>query len=284
MAGAGRLDGRACLIVGGTTGIGLASARRFLGEGASLVVTGLERESTEEAGRTLGPLGLRGSLVADVSDPASVAGAFDEAVRLLGGRLDVLLHVAGLSGRRFGDGPLHDCSVEGWDAVLTANARGVFLSNREAVRLMLGQAPGADGLRGSVVNVGSVLDRSPSPEFFGTVAYAASKGAVRALTRASASRYAAEGVRFNLLAPALVDTPMAARAVNDPAVRAYLASKQPLAGGPGTPDDCAEAALFLAEPSSRFLTGVELTVDGGWSLSDGRPGPLTPQSLTDGPT
>ena len=95
------------------------------------------------------------------------------------------------------------------------NAYGVFLTNREAVRIMLTQPLDAAGLRGTVVNVGSVLDRSPSPAHFGTLAYAASKGAVRALTLAAAARYAPDRIRFNLLAPGLIDTPMAARAAND---------------------------------------------------------------------
>ena len=147
---------------------------------------------------------------------------------------------------------------------------GRFLTNQAAVRRMLTcEARDGFGLRGTVVNVGSVLDVSPSPDFFGTCAYAASKGAVRAMTLSAAARYARDGVRFNLLAPALIDTPMAARAVNDPAIRAYLAAKQPMAGGPGTPDDCAEAALYLCEPASRFVSGAVLTVDGGWCVSEG---------------
>jgi NAD(P)-dependent dehydrogenase (short-subunit alcohol dehydrogenase family) len=269
--GSGRLAGRTCLVVGGTSGIGLASARRFLAEGARVVVTGLTPESADEAGRELLPFGLAGSITADVADPGSVEAAFGEAVSLLGGRLDVLLHVAGQSGRRFGDGPLHECTPDAWDAAQAVNARGTFLTNRLAIRAMLAQPRDAFGVRGAVVNTGSVLARAPSPDFFGTVAYAASKGAVRALTLASASRYARDGVRFNLLVPGLIDTPMAARAVGDPATRSYLAARQPLARGPGSPEDCAGAALYLCEPASRFVTGVELTVDGGWCVSEGQP-------------
>ena len=135
---------------------------------------------------------------------------------------------------------------------------------------MLAQPLDDHGLRGTVLNMGSVLAWSPSPDFFGTIAYAASKGAVRAMTLNAAARYARDRIRFNLLAPALIDTPMAARAVSDPAIRAYLATKQPMAGGPGTPDDCAEAALYLCEPASRFVTGVVLNVDGGWCVSEGQ--------------
>lgn len=266
----GRLKGRHCLIVGGTSGIGLAAARRFLQEGARVVVTGLTHDSAHEALEVLRDRGPLWTLTADVSDPDSVDQAFRAAQPLLEGRIDVLLHVAGQSGRRHGDGQLHECSIAGWDAVLTANARGVLLTNQAAVRRMLEQTPDDNGLRGSIVNVGSVLDESPSPDHFGTIAYAASKGAVRALTRAAAARYARDGIRFNLIVPGLLDTPMSARAVGDPAIRAYLRTKQPLTGEPGQPTDCAEAVLFLCEPASRFVTGAELVVDGGWSLSDGQ--------------
>jgi NAD(P)-dependent dehydrogenase (short-subunit alcohol dehydrogenase family) len=149
------------------------------------------------------------------------------------------------------------------------NALGTFLTNRAALRYMLGQPLDAAGLRGTILNVGSVLDRSPSPVHFGTLAYAASKGAVRALTLSSAARYATERIRFNLLVPGLIDTPMAARAANDRRISSYIATKQPITGGPGSAEDVAEAALYLSEPGSRFITGVELVVDGGWCVSEG---------------
>ncbi len=135
---------------------------------------------------------------------------------------------------------------------------------------MLAQEPDEYGLRGTVLNMGSVLGWSPAPDFFGTIAYAASKGAIEAMTPAAAARYARDGIRFNLIAPGLIETPMAARAFSDPAIRSYLATKQPITGGPGTPEDCAEAALFLCEPASRFVTGVVLNVDGGWCVSEGQ--------------
>ena len=264
MSGA-RMLGRRCLIVGGTGGIGLATARRFLDEGATVVLSGL-------VSKDLSSLGLADRVsqsVGDVSKSGEAARVVAEAIAFLGGRLDVLVHVAGISGRSLGDGPLHECSDAGWDRVLNVNAGGTFATNRAALRVMLTQDLDSEGLRGSIVNVGSVLSESPSPILFGTVAYAASKGAVRSLTLASAARYAADGVRFNLVEPGLIDTPMAARAVSDPTIRAYLAEKQPIRGGPGSAEDVAEAILFLSESASRFLTGVVLNVDGGWSVSEG---------------
>jgi NAD(P)-dependent dehydrogenase (short-subunit alcohol dehydrogenase family) len=267
---AGRLDGRTCLIVGGTSGIGLAAARRFLQEGARVVVAGRSPELGRAAMEQLAGLGPAWEYTLELGlGESEVLLLFEFALDALGGRLDVLLHVAGISGRKWGDGPLHQCTNEGWDRVLKINAYGVFLTNREAVQFMLGQARDATGLRGTVVNVGSVLDRAPAPAHFGTIAYATSKGAIRALTRAAAAQYAAAGIRFNLLVPGLTDTPMAARAVNDSRIRPYLVAKQPIAGGPGSAADVAEAALYLCEPAARFVTGAELVVDGGWCVSEG---------------
>jgi NAD(P)-dependent dehydrogenase (short-subunit alcohol dehydrogenase family) len=275
----GRLDGRTCLIVGGTGGIGLAAARRFLEEGARVVVAGQSPELARAAMAQLGPLGPVWDVAVDLASGApAVAELFGAALNALGGRIDVLLHVAGISGRQFGDGPLHECSDGGWDRVISVNATGVFLTNRAAVRFMLRQPVDAVGLRGTVVNVGSVLDRSPAPSHFATIAYAASKGAIRSLTLASAARYAPERIRFNLLVPGLIDTPMATRAINDPVIRPYIAARQPMAGGPGSAEDVAEAALYLCEPAARFATGAELVVDGGWCVSEGmrREGLATP--------
>ncbi len=181
------------------------------------------------------------------------------------GGLDVLYHVAGASGRGHGDGPLHECTDDGWRWTLDANLTGAFRTNRAAVRAFLAQ-----GTPGAVLNMASVLALDPAPRWFDTCAYAAAKGGVVALTRYGAARYAAAGIRFNVLAPGLIDTPMAARAVGDPAIVQYLRGKQPLAGGPGQPEDCADAAVFLCSDAARLVTGVVLPVDGGWCV--GEPG------------
>ncbi len=266
----GRLQNLNALIVGGTSGIGLATARRFLQEGARVVIAGRDAESGQNALARLNTPDRLWYLPTDVAEPESVERLFEQARQQFGGRLDILYHVAGISGRRFGDGALHECSDDGWNTVMDTNARGTFLTNRAAVRLMMKQPMDDFGLRGTILNMGSVLGSSPAPRFFGTLAYAASKGAIHAMTLSAAARYAPDRIRFNLIAPALIATPMAVRAAGDSEILAYLSTKQPMAGGPGTAADCAEAALFLCEPASRFVTGTVLSVDGGWCVSEGQ--------------
>src|SRR5262249_2613172 len=140
------------------------------------------------------------------------------------GGLDVLYHVAGASGRRHGDGALHQCTDQGWQLTLGVNLTSVFLTNRAAGRVFLAQGQG-----GAILNMASALALAPSPRHFDTCAYTAAKGGIISLSRQAAARYAANGIRVNVLAPGLIDTPMATRAVNDPQIQHYLQTKQPLA-------------------------------------------------------
>jgi NAD(P)-dependent dehydrogenase (short-subunit alcohol dehydrogenase family) len=259
-----RLLDKRCLIVGGTTGLGYAAAARFLEEGARLAVAGLASDDGPAAEERLVPLGTVRYFPCDATRVGEVERLFTEATAFLGG-LDVLYHVAGGSGRQYGDGALHACSDEGWHRTLELNLTSTFLTNRAAVRHFLGRKQ-----KGAILNMASVLALAPSPRHFDTCAYAAAKGAVIALSRQAAARYAPEGIRVNVLAPGLIDTPRAARAVNDPAAAGYLRTKQPLAGGPGRPEDCSDAAVFLCSDAAGFITGAVLPVDGGWSVSEGQ--------------
>ena len=119
---------------------------------------------------------------------------------------------------------------------------------------------------GAVVNVASVLGLVGGDEDFGTHAYAASKGAVISLTRAIASYYARQPIRANVICPALIATPMSERAQSDQRILQRLSSLHPLTGAFGTPDDVAQAALYLASDQAAFVTGAVLTVDGGWTV------------------
>jgi NAD(P)-dependent dehydrogenase (short-subunit alcohol dehydrogenase family) len=258
------LRDKRCLIVGGTTGLGLAAARRFLEEGAKLVLAGRSADKGDEALAALRPLGPVAFVVCDAAMPDQVERLFADTLSILGG-LDVLYHVAGISGRRYGDGPLHECSDDGWHATLEANLTSTFLTNRAAVRRYLQQGGSA-----AILNMASVLGFAPAPRYFDTIAYTATKGAIISMSRLAAARYAADGIRVNVVAPALIETPMSGRAVNDPDIRHYLRTKQPLTAGPGQPQDCSDAAVFLCSDAARFITGVVLPVDGGWCVSEGQ--------------
>lgn len=255
----GRLDGLSIVIVGGTSGLGLSAALACQREGARLTVLGRDDEHAGEAALALGasvPL-----LRADATAPASASALIELAVSTHGG-IDGLVHVAGGSGRRFGDGPLDRISDEGWRTTLDINASSVFLSNRAALRHFL-----RAGRRGAIVNIASVLGFSPAPTHFATHAYAAAKAAVIGLSQSAAAFYAPHDIRINVVAPALVDTPMAARAAAHAAILEYIRQKQPLDGGRiGQPSDVDGAVIFLLSSESRFVTGQVLAVDGGWAV------------------
>jgi NAD(P)-dependent dehydrogenase (short-subunit alcohol dehydrogenase family) len=262
-----RLRDKRCLIVGGTTGLGFAAAARFLEEGAHVVIAGRSSAKGAAAEETLRQRGPVHFVPCDAAQSAQVEELYRQTRTLLGG-FDVLYHVAGISGRRQGDGPLHECTDEGWQATLDANLKSTFLTNRAAVRHFL-----AERQPGVLLNMASVLGFAPSPHFFDTYAYAATKGGIIAMSRLAAARYAPEGIRVNVLAPGLIDTPMAHRATQDAAIRHFLRTKQPLTGGPGRPEECSDAAVFLCCDEARFITGAVLPVDGGWTVSEGQYGP-----------
>jgi NAD(P)-dependent dehydrogenase (short-subunit alcohol dehydrogenase family) len=229
------------LLITGSTGIGEATATLALAQGHHVFVVGRD---------------IVGDLREEVVSERAAARCIERY-----GAIDALFNVAGISGRRFGDGPLHECSLEGWQATMDNNARTAFLMSRAVLRRWM-----RDGTSGAILNMASVLAFSPEPERFATHAYAASKGAILSLTTAMASYYAPHGIRVNAIAPGLVRTPMTARAQTDENILRFVAAKQPLSSGILDAADVAEAALFLLTERSRHITGVVLTVDGGWSV------------------
>ena len=253
-AGTHSLAGKSVVVIGGTSGIGLSAARACRDAGAGVVLAGRDDEHAASA---------RGEFEVVIGDAADAA--FAEEAVAKSGRLDALYHVAGGSGRRLGDGPLHEVTDDGIDATLAMNLSSVVKSNRAAVRRFREQGTG-----GSVVNVGSVLADSPSPRFFSTCVYAAAKAGIVGLTKSCAAHYAADDIRFNVIAPGLVETPMSGRAAGDAGIMAFVKGKQPLDGGRiGRPDDLDAAAVWLLGDGSRFVTGQVIAIDGGWSVSEG---------------
>jgi NAD(P)-dependent dehydrogenase (short-subunit alcohol dehydrogenase family) len=251
------------VVVGGTSGLGLAGAKAIARAGGRYVSVGLDDQHAGFAKEGL--VGDGRIVLGDAALPETV----DEAIALAvaeWGRLDGLYHVAGGSGRRAGDGALHEVSDQGWDYTIRLNLTSQFYSNRAAVRQFLKQGAG-----GVVLNMGSVLGWSPSPKYFSTFAYAAAKSAILGMTRSAAACYAADNIRFNVVAPGLVETPMARRAVDDPKIMWFAKHKQPLDGGRmGQPGDLDGAVVYLLSDASRFVTGQVLGIDGGWDVTEGQ--------------
>lgn len=260
-----KLDGKVIVIVGGTTGLGFSAAKAFIEAGARIVVVGYNPDEVASAEAALGAEAR--VLVADATKAETAPAAIELALAQFGA-FHGLYHVAGGSGRRMGDGPLHEILDEGWEFTLNLNLTSLFYSNRAAVRQFLSQATG-----GSILNMSSVLGFSPSPAFFSTHAYAASKAAIIGLTTSAAAHYAGRNIRLNVLAPGLVATPMSERAQGDEAILAFITRKQPLDGGRiGKTSDFDAAAVYFLSDDSKFVTGQVLAVDGGWSVSEGRRG------------
>ena len=276
MIGGSRFAGRHVLITG-STGMAASAARAVAAEGGVVFLVSRTAAHLDALATEIRDAGGRCAWhAADLRHEPEVEAAF-AAFDGTGGRLDAVYSVAGISGRRFGDGPIHDATLEGWETVLTANATSQFLVARAAIRRMLAAERDAAGSRGSVVLMSSALATRPTPAFFATHAYAASKGAIDALTRSLAAYYAPNGIRVNAVAPSLVATPMSRRAQDDPAIAAYLAEKQPLAGGPIDAAAVTDAALWLMSPGAAMVTGQVVAVDAGWGVSEPTPvGAVTP--------
>lgn len=257
------LQNKKIVIIGGTTGIGLSAAKAFVHHGAKVVLVGRNPESCQKAKALVGQAGE--VLVGDAVEESTSIKAIELCISAFGG-FDGLYHVAGGSGRRFGDGPLHELSLEGWNKTFELNLTSLILSNQAAIRAFKELGTG-----GTILNMSSVLGFSPSPKYFVTHAYAAAKSAVIGFTKSIAAYYASDNIRVNLLAPALVETPMSERASKDDIILNFVKTKQPLDGGRnGRPEDLDGAAVYFMSDGSRFTTGQTLYVDGGWEVSEGQ--------------
>jgi NAD(P)-dependent dehydrogenase (short-subunit alcohol dehydrogenase family) len=265
-----RMAGRTILVTG-STGLAAAAASRFAAEGGRVFVTSRTAEHcTALVDNITASGGEAAFLPAELTDEGQVEAAVRAATARFG-RLDGLFAVAGGSGRRFGDGPVHELTRDAWDRTLALNLTTQVLAARAVLRRMLDQEADADGNRGALLLMGSVLASHPVPELFATHAYAAAKGAIAALGTTMAAYYAPHGIRVNVVAPSLVTTPMSARAAEDPATAAFAQRKQPLAGGFLAAEDIAAAAVYLLSRESRHVTGQLLSVDGGWSVTQASP-------------
>jgi NAD(P)-dependent dehydrogenase (short-subunit alcohol dehydrogenase family) len=248
-----RLAGKVCIVTGAGSGIGRASSLLFGAEGGLVVAADLDEPSARETAAAIG-----GDAVAhrvDVADEAETRSLVARVVERFG-RIDVLFNNAGISGV----GDVEETTVEQWEQVMRVNARGVFLMSRAVAPIMIEQRGG------SIVNMSSAIAETGLAR---RVSYAASKGAVLALTKSMQVDLAPHGVRVNALQPGTIMTPFVERYLResyaDPEEgRRSIRSRQ-LTGDLGVAEDVAHAALFLASDESRFVFGSGLVVDGGLS-------------------
>ena len=251
------------LIVGGTSGMGFAMSKKMLALGANIVAIGLDDKKLVEE-NLLFPQNFH-CIQGDAVEPKTIAEAIQYAIERFG-VIHGLFHIAGGSGRHWGDGPLHEMTDEGWDKTLDLNMKSVMISNRAIINYFM-----ANKVSGSILNMGSILASSPSPKYFVTHAYAAAKSALIGFSKSIAAYYAKNNIRVNVISPGLFITPMAARAAKNEVIMGFIKTKQPLDNGrAGQPEDIISAALMFLDNDSCFITGQVLAVDGGWSVSEGQ--------------
>jgi len=252
----GRLQGKVCLITGAGSGIGQASARLFAKEGAAVVVADIDLRAAKAT--VAGIRKTKGKAAAeqvDVTDEAQAVALAQRVVKRFK-RIDVLFNNAGISGV----GDVLETTPELFDRVMTVNVRGVYLMSRAVVPHMIKQRSG------SIINMSSCIADIGLAR---RVSYAASKGAVLAMTRSMQVDLAAHGIRVNALLPGTIMTPFVERylkeSYKDPEEGYASIRKRQLTSELGKPEDVAYAALYLASDESRFVMASGLVVDGGVS-------------------
>jgi NAD(P)-dependent dehydrogenase (short-subunit alcohol dehydrogenase family) len=247
-----RLANKTALITGGNSGIGFATAKLFVAEGAKVVITGRDHDKLEAAARELGPNAL--AIAADATDVAATERAIAKAVEKFG-KLDIVFANAGIAGHT----PLGGTALETFETVLKTNVTAVFFTVQAALPHL--------NDRGSIILNGSVISVLGNP---GYAAYAASKAAVRAMARVMASELSPRGIRVNVVAPGGTSTPIWNGAAPTPEAMAALEKRIsqtiPL-GRFGKPEEVAKTVLFLASDDASNIQGAEIFVDGGATAS-----------------
>lgn len=248
------LFGKVSIITGGTSGIGLETARYFIANGCKVVMIGRDPKRGESALRSLGvPEGSAMYLQADVSQAADCERVMEITIRTFG-RLDILFNNAGLI---HVDRTVVQTSEAEWDATMDVNVKGTFLMSKYAIPSMI-----ANG-EGSIINSSSIFGLKAGG---GVAAYCAAKAAVIMLTKAMAIDHASQGIRVNCVCPGSVDTPLLKEEMDtlggESLQRPKFAARHPM-NRIAQPGEIAQAVLFLAGSRSSFITGAVLPVDGG---------------------
>lgn len=248
----GRLQDKVALVTGGASGIGRATALTFAREGAKLVIADMHAEGGQQTAHLITEQGGTATFVhVDVTSASAVEALLAKTVETYG-RLDCAHNNAGISGGgRALTAEYHEAM---WHQVLAVNLTGVWLCMKYEILQMLHQGGGA------MVNTASVAGLIGAR---GLAAYVASKHGVVGLTKTAALEYAQQGIRVNCVCPGVIDTPMTARSLRDPERRAGIIASEPMRRV-GTPEEVAEAVVWLCSDAAAFVTGHAMTVDGGF--------------------
>ena len=242
-----RFSGKTAVILGGNSGIGLAAAKKFASEGASVAITG-RNEKTLAAAKT--ETGAALASVCDIADPEAMAAFYKDLQPVMDG-IDMLVVNAGVGGFA----PAREVTTQFWDDTHDVNLRGAFFAAQKALPLM--------GEGGSIVFTGSIGSVLGIP---GNCVYAAAKAGLRAVARTLAAELVAEKIRVNIVSPGPTETPIIHRSGLSPegieGMRKMMTEAVPMKRM-GTPEEIADAILFLSSKEASFITGVDLYVDGG---------------------
>ena len=248
-----QLQGKVAIVTGGCAGIGLACAETLARAGAAVSICDLDESSVEQTARDLQAYGQPSlGLVCDVSSAAAVADLFTDTAAQLG-PVDIVVNNAGIGAPLT---PLGDTEEEEFDRIIAVNLKGVWLCMREAIRAMEPRKTG------TIINMASALSITTYP---GSGLYTASKHAVGGITKSAAVEYGPAGIRINAICPGFVSTPLLRSAVT-PDVIEQMALVHPM-NRLGTPEEIADAVLYLASDAASFITGTLLSVDGGWTAT-----------------
>lgn len=252
-----RVQNKVAIVTGGAKGIGKAACNMLAREGASVVIADIEDDQGRELADSLVAEGLSALFKRlDVTSEEDVQSVVQATYQEFG-HIDILVNNAGIAGA---NKPTHELTVEEWQKVMDVNVKGVFLCTKYTVPYM------DEGGGGSIINLSSIYGLVGAPDI---PPYHASKGAVRLMTKTDALLYAEKGIRVNSVHPAYIWTPLVEKLAKDSnqdpeAFRRQLDAKHPI-GHVGEPDDIAYGILYLASDESKFMTGSELVIDGGYT-------------------